>query len=921
LLAPSAQAASNTWNSTTGNWSDPTKWTGGTPASDVSNTDVEFANTAASTSTVDSGWASGNGSVHSLIFDSSSFATQLNIASGVTFNVGAGGLTNNGSARQKIYSAGTLNLTASQAWVGNYDLQANLSGASGVVITIGPSSSYLFSTGNSDSFAGSWRMGGGTMTLGNNGQGTSGKVYGRLGTGGIRFTNDAAAALQFDYRSATGTDTFDTPITLGPDTSTSYTQALRLYIGAHAGNVPGGTGSSIDFSAGISGNSTGIGATRNSSTPTGGGVWFDNSYCWSNTSGGADAFSSLYSHKYKFILSGASTLSSDGIATNGTVGALVKTATVVINNVAALGTNNGTAVGIGDWNNGSTVGEASALLANSGFNVSAPLRIYQNDSNSGTRQNTTAEVGINGAGSVTYSGNLYVEAGADAARAPTLRLYADFNGKAKFTGVIQDSQAMLASGNFTYSTSYFAPVVVLGGVGNTPSGTIELAGHNTYQGTTAVRSGTLLLDTSDALGNTTSAVALGDTVTPLSSVAAATTGLLNNSTIGTTAASWSGGVVTFKAPVTMLDGATLAPGQRVLVKDQTNPSSRNGIYVVSADLTSWTRANDFDATTDVTYGAQVHVDGGDVNGGTSWFVPAVDSSTSTWTLDSGGLAFHQDAVNPDVALLTNAPITVARNIDVTANASAGKSILGGNSADASAFSGAVTLHRALTLMAADGGSVNFSGDISGGYGVRIEGAGKIIFSTAKSYADSTAITSGTLQVDDALASSGIALGSATLQGTGTIASSVNSAAGTIAPGDSAGTLTIDNALVLDSASTLSYQLNGADPTAGSLVNDLITGLTSLTLDGTLDVSETTADSFLSAYAGESWRLINYAPGNFNNNVLELGTMPALPAGLTFALDTETPGEVNLTVTAVPEPASLMLAVLGTGLIARRRRRS
>jgi hypothetical protein len=59
----------------------------------------------------------------------------------------------------------------------------------------------------------------------------------------------------------------------------------------------------------------------------------------------------------------------------------------------------------------------------------------------------------------------------------------------------------------------------------------------------------------------------------------------------------------------------------------------------------------------------------------------------------------------------------------------------------------------------------------------------------------------------------------------------------------------------------------------------------------------------------------------SDNALELGAMPALPAGLAFALDTETPGEVNLTVTAVPEPASMALVVAGGFLmtIGRRRR--
>ena len=70
------------------------------------------------------------------------------------------------------------------------------------------------------------------------------------------------------------------------------------------------------------------------------------------------------------------------------------------------------------------------------------------------------------------------------------------------------------------------------------------------------------------------------------------------------------GNITTTAPQTV-DGVSLVAGDRVLVKDQTT-SSANGIYVVAAG--AWTRAADFDDSTEVTASAAIPVEQGTVNG-------------------------------------------------------------------------------------------------------------------------------------------------------------------------------------------------------------------------------------------------------------------------------------------------------------------
>lgn len=207
--------------------------------------------------------------------------------------------------------------------------------------------------------------------------------------------------------------------------------------------------------------------------------------------------------------------------------------------------------------------------------------------------------------------------------------------------------------------------------------------------------------------------------------------------------------------------------------------------------------------------------------------------------------------------------------------------------------------------------------------------GTLTLASPNTYQGGTAVNGGTLLVSNATGS-GTGTGAVTVSTAGTIGGigiiggnlTVND--GTLAPGASPGTLTVNGALVLNSQSVLAYELNGGNEAVDDGTNDLVKGVTDLTLAGTLNVTETS--SFLSAQENDAWRLVNYS-GSLLGNSLAIGSMPALSSGLAFAIDATTAGQINLLVVAAAVPEASALAMLGlvgglgTAVQVWRRRRS
>lgn len=211
--------------------------------------------------------------------------------------------------------------------------------------------------------------------------------------------------------------------------------------------------------------------------------------------------------------------------------------------------------------------------------------------------------------------------------------------------------------------------------------------------------------------------------------------------------------------------------------------------------------------------------------------------------------------------------------------------------------------------------LNLAGEVSGDGGLQKLGGGILELSAANSYSGGTTVDAGVLLASNA---TGSATGSGnvvvnaggTLAGGGSIAGSVSIVDGILAPGTSAGTLSLGG-LSLASGALLNFELD-APNVVGSGVNDLVVVGGNLTLDGTLAVSP------LAGFGTGTYRLFDYT-GSLSDLGLELS---GIPAQFLAAIDLSVPGQVNLNVNPVPEPSSMILlglGVAGIAVAARRRR--
>jgi autotransporter-associated beta strand protein len=139
-----------------------------------------------------------------------------------------------------------------------------------------------------------------------------------------------------------------------------------------------------------------------------------------------------------------------------------------------------------------------------------------------------------------------------------------------------------------------------------------------------------------------------------------------------------------------------------------------------------------------------------------------------------------------------------------------------------AGAGNVTLGTATLTTGNGNTSTTFSGAISGTGGLTKSGAGTLLLTGTSSYTGATTVNAGTLSVNGSIANSAVTVNAGgTIGGIGTVGNTTING-GTLSPGNSIGTLTVQGNLVLTAAAAYIVEVS---PTSADRTN--VTGTASL----------------------------------------------------------------------------------------------
>jgi fibronectin-binding autotransporter adhesin len=612
-----------------------------------------------------------------------------------------------------------------------------------------------------------------------------------------------------------------------------------------------------------------------------------------------------------------------------------------------LGTNNGTVASGGQTINslfvqsgggGVTATSASDVLtvtsgAFATFSTMRFVNVSLNLPNGGFFHHGSSSFTVSGTSQITGSGGVVVSAfnsGIDTglifsntnANTFTGGLFLNGNGQVYFT----DNNQLGAS---TGDTSADANTVVLQGGGLHANATVD-----SDLSTGGVARNIRIGASNGVLGNRQTATTL--TVPGLISGSGQL--IINRSSF-----SAPGGVVKFTNPVantyaggTLLAGGTLAISREdqlgtgevifaggTLRADAAMTLSKT--YTVAADQKPSTAAYGFNAANDITFAGALRGD-------------------QLRTLTKSG--------NGALIITTDNP-----NFGGIIAVTAGKLQLGNGSTAGNANTYSVTLATGTILEVNRSNAITFGAVISSAGQLVKNGGGVLSLTAANTYTGGTTVNAGTLlamngvSTTSAVGTAAVTVnGSATLGGTGYISPAVNiNAGGTLAPGASVGTLTVNSNVSFNSGTSLStfaIEIGPIGPSSTTASDRLVVGGTTSNLTLGASASTSNVNLAVSILPGSTlsfgqvyWIVNNTSTGTTTGLLGDAGT-PILDDGLInlggglFAVvsyngdfgtssgrfaDSTTPGN-DIALQVVPEPATLStLAGLALMTLARRRR--
>ena len=414
--------------------------------------------------------------------------------------------------------------------------------------------------------------------------------------------------------------------------------------------------------------------------------------------------------------------------------------------------------------------------------------------------------------------------------------------------------------NRSDSLTYGGTIVGAGGVQQNGAGTTILTGDSIYTGGTTISAGTLQLGNGGASGSIVGDVLDNGVLAFNRSTLFTFDGVIS----GSGAVHQDGGGTTVLTGTNSYAGGTTISAGRLQISRDANLGAASGALSIGNGA--------LETTATITSARNVAL--------TGHAVLAVNTGT-TFTLDGvvSGVGLLDKRFAGTLVLtadnLYTGGTTIAQGILQLGDGGTSGSIMGDVANDGS-----------LAFFRSD--DIGFGGMVSGTGSVVKNGAGILTLTADNSYAGATTVNAGTLRINgDQSAATGLVhiSSGATLGGSGIIGGTVNVVnGGTLAPGNSPGTLTINGDLLLASGSILDFELGEADVVGGPL-NDLVNVDGNLQLDGTINVTVPAGGAF----DGGIYRIFNYG-GTLTDNGLDLGTMPS---GSIVTVQTSVAGQVNL----------------------------
>ena len=406
------------------------------------------------------------------------------------------------------------------------------------------------------------------------------------------------------------------------------------------------------------------------------------------------------------------------------------------------------------------------------------------------------------------------------------------------------------------------------------NGTLTLSGSSSYYGGTTIEQGSVRVTATDAIGR--GAVGVGGNAALIFD-GTATAGALAI-TNAAKSDDGNGGLTRFNDN-SSADSARITNETGATTEFWNDATAANALFTNNGQLSFYDDASAGNAgiTNNATGDVNFLYDSSAGNayitnsGGGIYFFDNASAGTSQITNTSGVIFFIGQSDAADARIANAADGTVSLR-----NLSADGAAIGSLSG-----AGLVSLgDRQLTVGGLNRNDV-ISGAISGDGGTLVKvGTGTLTLSGASSYTGDTSVDAGTLRVDGGITSDVAVASGASLTGGGTIAGTVNVAAGGHLAGRSGQTLTM-NSLTLDADSVIDARIGV--PTQTALFN--VTG--ALTLDGTLNIQDDTG------FAPGVTRLFNYADGQLTDNGLVIGTTPTGSSAADYDVQTAIAGQVNL----------------------------